>query len=179
MTTEVIIEVLDYGGGGTPPESDPAGEGLYLPGAYEATPFFAIIEFSLQETVIDPITLDEVVTITTASSVTSDFDFNSYGITYTDINDSTIRLDGPILNVFPDQFYRFVLPDLSTPVLPFNTEEEFLSLIEYQKPSANSTLFQYTFLIDEVYPATVNQWINWTYDSAVGNIESLILRGLN
>lgn len=178
MTTQVIIEILGSGGGGSPPVSDPDGVGLYLPSAYEATEFFAVVQFLIEETEIDPITEEETVTVTPASSVESDFPFSFYNITYTNINDSTIRIDGPILNVFQDQFYQFVLPDLTTPVLPFNTEEEFLSLIKYQKPSNNTILFEYEFLINEQYDTEVYQWINWKYETAVGNIENLVLQGL-
>lgn len=178
MTTEVIINILDTGGGGSPPVSDPDDEGLYLPDAYEATAFFAIVEFLIQETIVDGESEEETVIITPASSVTSDFDFAFYNITYTQINANTIRIDGPILNVFQDQYYQFVLPDLSTPILPFNTTEEFLSLIRYQKPASNTTLFEYSFLVNEVYDTAVYQWINWKFESAVGNIDDLVSRGL-
>jgi hypothetical protein len=174
---EVIINILETGGGGSPPASDP-GEGLYLPDAYEATTFYAIVEFLIQTTTVDPLTEEETIETVPATSVTSDFDFEAYNITYTQINDYTIRIDGPILNVFNDQYYQFVLPDLTTPILPFNTEEEFLSLIRYQKPSVNTTLFTYSFLVNESYETAVYQWINWLYDSAVGNIEDLVSRGL-
>ena len=174
---EVIINILDTGGGGGPPVSDPDGEGLYLPDAYEATAFFAIIEFLIQETIVDPETLEESVIITPASSVTSDFDFESYNITYTQINANTIRIDGPILNVFTDQYYQFVLPDLSTPILPFDTEEEFYSLIKYQKPASNTILFEYSFLVNDLYDTAVYQWINWKYETAVNNIQALASKG--
>jgi hypothetical protein len=177
MTTELIINVTDYSGGGSPPGSDPAGAGLYLPDAYEATAFFAVIEFLIQETIIDPETGEETITVTPVSSVTSDFDFAAYNMTYTQINNYTVRLDGPILNVFTDQYYQFVLSDMSTPILPFDTEEEFYSLIKYQKPSANTILFEYSFLVDEVFDTAVYQWINWKYETAVNNITSLSTKG--
>lgn len=182
MTRQVIINILETGGGGTPPESDPVGVGLYLPDAYEGTPFFAVVEFLFEEIIIDPETEEETVIITIPNDVTSDFDFENFGLEFTKVNVNTVRIEGSIINVFLDQFYRFVLPDLTTPILPFDTEEEFLSLIEYKKPSSNTVLFEYTFKVFDS-PTTfeevsVFQWINWLFTSAVANIDALVAKGL-
>lgn len=184
MTTQVIINVTDYSGGGSPPASDPEGAGLYLPSAYEATPFFAIVEFLIETVTIDPQTGEETVILTPASSVTSDFDFETYNMTYTQINNYTIRIDGPILNVFTDQFYQFAVPDdttpipnITTPILPFDTDVEFYSVIKYQKPSVNTVLFNYTFLVNNTFNTVVYQWINWRFDTAVNNIRNLASKG--
>lgn len=178
MSTRVIINILETGGGGSPPETDPAGEGLYLPNAYEATPFFAVFEFLIEETIVDPESGEETVNLFPATTVTSDFNFEFYNITFTKINNHTVRIDGPIFNVFQDQFYQFVLPDLTTPILPFDTEDEFLSLIRYKKPSSNQILFEYTFKVNETFDVTVFQWIIWLFNTAINNIDALIARGL-
>jgi len=178
----IIINILETSGGGSPPVSDPTDPGLYLPDAYEATPFYAIAEFQFQEIVIDPETLEETIILTNPFNVTSDFNFAQYGITLTKINDYTVRIDGPVMNAFPSQYYQFVLPDLTTPILPFDTEEEFLSLIRYQMPSSVTILLSYAFKVysdSTVFTvAPVNQWINWLFQSAVNNIDALIIKGL-
>jgi hypothetical protein len=178
MSTRVIINVLETGGGGDPPDQDPAGAGLYLPTAYEATPFFAVFEFLIEETIIDPVTNEEIINVYPATKVTTNFNFSQYSITYTQINANTSRIDGPVLNAFPDQFYQFVLPDLSTPILPFDTEEDFLSLIRYKKPSANQILLEYTFEVNDTFNVSVFQWIIWLFVTAVNNIDALVARGL-
>jgi len=183
MTTRVIINILETGGGGAPDSIDPESEDLYLPSAYEATPFYAIIEFLIEETtVINQESGEEITTVTPAFNVTSDFDFANYGMTFTKINDSTVRLDGSVINVFTDQFYKFVLPDLTTPILPFNTETEFLSLIEYNMPANNNILFDYEFKVYQTattfLDTTVYQWIVWKFESAVANIAALVAKGL-
>ena len=183
MTTRVIIEVLETGGGGAPSSIDPESEDLYLPSAYEATPFYAIIQFLIEETsTINQESGEEITTVTPAFNVTSDFDFAYHGMTFTKINASTVRLDGPVINVFADQFYKFVLPDLTTPILPFNTNVEFLSLIEYNMPSVNNIRFDYEFKVYKTstifFDTTVYQWIVWKFESAVGNIAALVAKGL-
>jgi hypothetical protein len=178
----VIINILETGGGGSPPISDPTEGGLYLPDAYETLPFYAIAEFQFQEITVDPETLEETITLSNPSDVTSDFNFSQYGMTLTKINAYTVRIDGPVVDAFPSQYYQFVLPDLTTPILPFNTEEEFLSLIRYQMPSSVTILLEYAFKVysspSNFTVAPVNQWINWLFQSAVNNIDALIIKGL-
>jgi hypothetical protein len=178
----IIINILETGGGGSPPSSDPTDPGLYLPDAYESTPFYAIAEFQFQEITINPETLEEIVILTNPFNVTSNFNFAQYGMTLTKINDYTVRVDGPVVNAFPSQYYQFVLPDLTTPILSFNTEEEFLSLIRYQMPSSVTILLSYAFKVysdsSTFTVAPVNQWINWLFQSAVNNINALIIKGL-
>lgn len=175
---EVVINILETGGGGSPPDSDPTVEGLYLPDAYEATPFFAVVQFLIRTTIIDPETLEETFTEEPASSVTSSFNFAQYGITYSNVDASTIRLDGPVVNAFTDQYYQFVLPDMSTPILPPNTTTPFYSLIKYSPPANKTILLTYTFTVNNSYDVVVNQFINWLYESAVGNIDNLVSRGI-
>ena len=180
-TSRVIINILSTGGGGSPPEEDPTNaEELYFPSAYESLDFFVEFEFLIEETT-EPDEEEggeaEVVTFP-ASTVETTFDFDAYNITYTSINDYTFRIEGPILNVFQDQFYQFVLPDLSTPQLPFDTEEEFLSLIKYQKPASNTIEFEYDFLVNNTFDVSVYQIIVWRFQTAVNNIANLVSKGL-
>lgn len=184
MTKEVIINILDTGGGGSPPEADPEEDGLYLPDAFEGIFFFAEIEFLFEETIVDPETQEETSIITTPFAVESDFDFANFGLTFTKVDDSDniVRIEGGAINVFLDQFYEFVLPDLSTAVLPPNTDVDFFSLIKYQKPGSNTTLFEYKFKVYEnansFIEVSVFQTIIWRFDSAAANIDAIVARGI-
>jgi len=181
-TSRVIINITDTAGGGSPPIPDPENsdeDALYLPTAYESVNFYVEFEFLIEETT-ESQNEDGNTEVQTfpATSVESDFNFDQYNITYSLINDYTVRLEGPIQNTFPDQFYQFVLPDLSTPVLPPDTEEEFFSLIKYQKPANNSVELVYDFLVNGGLNVNVNHIIVWRFQSAVNNIQTLVSKGL-
>lgn len=178
--TRVIINITDTSGGGSPPVPDPGNEDeIYLPTAYEAVAFFVEFEFLIEETTTDNNESGNIEVETfPANSVETDFDFGQYNITYTKLTDNKVRIEGPILNAFTDQFYQFVLPDGSTPILPFDTQEEFYSLIKYQKPANNSVELEYEFLINNQYDVSVFHIIVWRYQTAVNNIENLVQQGL-
>lgn len=178
-TTRAIINVIDSGGGGNPPAFGENGSGdLYLPEVYEAVYFFVEFEFLIETTTEDPETSETTVSTSPASTVSTEFDFDLYGLTYTEIDNNTVKIEGPISNVFLDQFYQFVLPDMTEPVLPFDTDVPYYSLIKYQKPSVNQVLFEYDFLVNNTYNTIVNQWVHWSFETAKQNIEYTIPRGL-
>jgi len=179
-STRVIINITATGGGGTPPVPDPENEEeIYLPTAYEAVAFFVEFEFLIEETT-ESQNEDGNTEVQTfpATSVETDFDFDQYNITYTKLTDNKVRIEGPIRNAFLDQFYQFVLPDMSTPILPPDTQEEFYSLIKYQKPANNSVELEYEFLVNNQYTVSVFHIIVWRYQTAVNNIQNLVQRGL-
>jgi hypothetical protein len=158
----------------------------YLPTVYEATPFS--IDLYFQGKYADP--LDPLVyTYADATNNTSTYDWASLGLTYTKLTNSTCRISGSHLNPFPNQFYRFVLPDLSLEVLPPNTTTEFYSLEKYQMPSPVSVMKSMTINVTippdptlgtggGVQTVTMDQWVHWSYSTAVAAIAAARARGV-
>jgi hypothetical protein len=158
----------------------------YLPTVYEATPFS--IDLYFQGKYADP--LDPLVyTYADATNNSSTYDWASLGLTYTKLTNSTCRISGSHLNPFPNQFYRFVLPDLSLEVLPPNTTTEFYSLEKYQMPSPVSVMKSMTINVTippdptlgtggGVQTVTMDQWVHWSYSTAVAAIAAARARGI-
>lgn len=66
------------------------------------------------------------------------------GVTVTLVNSHTINFSGSVDNVFTDAYYRFLMPDNTIKVLPANTEEFYLALIEYSPPVIKRKTFTYS-----------------------------------
>ena len=158
----------------------------YLPTVYEAIPFS--IDLYFQGKYADP--LDPLVfTYLDATNNSSTYNWSALGLTYTKLTASTCRISGSHQNPFPDQFYRFVLPDLSLAVLPGNTTTQFFSLEKYQMPTPVSVMRSMTITV--VIPpdpliggspitevVTMDQWVHWSYPSAVAAIAAARARGI-
>lgn len=190
-TRRAIVNVIEKVGGGNPPpplfppsEED---EDSYLPDIYEKTDFYIVFEFLIEQTTES---LNEdgntEVEIYPATTVITNFDFDYYGLTYTQINSNTIRLEGAAENVFPDEYYKFVLPDeendegirpLKTEILPFDTSVPYYSLIEYKEPNNKLVRLEYQFIVDGL-STVVYHWIHWSFDTAKESIEYTISQGL-
>lgn len=133
----------------------------------------------------DPLGLTYV--YSNATNITSSYNFGQYGITMSKPNAYTVRLTGPATNVFTDQYYKFVLPDLSQQILPADTTVEFLSMVRYQKPSNISTTLSYPFTvtIPASYgsgsttneSATISHTLYWSISVARANISRLKTQG--
>jgi len=158
----------------------------YLPTVYEAIPFSIDLYFQGKyPSVEDPL----VFTYADATNNSSTYDWASLGLTYTKLTASICRISGSHQNPFPDQFYRFVLPDLSLAVLPGNTTTEFYSIEKYQMPSPVSVMKSMTISVTVppdpilgtgggVQSVTMDQWVHWSYASAVAAIASARARGI-
>lgn len=145
-----------------------------IPSAYETVDNFSVdITFEGKYQVITPGTVDPITGLAgediityvyqNAVNVTSSYDWASIGVTYSKPNAYTVRLTGPGTNVFTDQYYRYVLPDLTQQVLPADTTVPYYSLVQYQKPSSNSVTLTYPF----------NVTIPSTYGSGSTTVESV------
>jgi hypothetical protein len=66
------------------------------------------------------------------------------GVTVTLVNSHTINFSGSVDNIFTDAYYRFLMPDNTIKVLPANTEEFYLALIEYSPPVIKRKTFTYS-----------------------------------
>ena len=162
----------------------------YLPTVYEAVPFSVDLKFEgeyLDTT--DPLADPPVYTYLDATNNASTYNWAALGLTYTKLTNSTCRISGSHLNPFPDQFYRFVLPDMSLQVLPANTTTPFYSLEKYQMPSPVSIMKSMTISVTippdpllgglpTTEVVTLDQWVHWSYPTAVAAIASARARGL-
>ena len=176
---------------------DPLESNLILPSAYEILDDFSIdITFEgmypNETTSVDPLTGLSSTTITYdyswATNVTSSFAWSDYGITFSKPNAYTVRLEGPGINAFPDQYYKFVLPDLTEAILPADTEVPFYSLTKYNKPAANYVMKTYPFVVTRPVSygsgstttenVSMDHWFYWRYQVAVANIASIRSRSL-
>jgi hypothetical protein len=171
----------------SPPIAD-----TYLPTVYEAASFSIDLLFEGGYDDGDgdgDYPLDDDWIFLPATNITTSFNWSAFGLTFTKLSDSTCRISGSHLNPFPNQYYRFVLPDMSLQVLPGDTPTEFYSLEKYQMPSPVSIMRSMT--ISVTIPAdpilggsattqtvTLDQWIHWYYPSAVASIAAARTRGL-
>ena len=171
----------------TPPGDEYAGVDplqlqYYLQSAYEGSAFS--VDLTLEGAYTDPAT--ELVTYQPATNVT--FATQTSGITLTKLNANTVRVTGPYANPFPNTFYRFKMADYSVKILPSNTTEKWLGLVEYFPPSP--TFIEKTFDLTVTIPAdpllggsattetlTMHQWIYWNYAAARSAIVNLVAQG--
>jgi hypothetical protein len=159
----------------------------YVNSAYEFLDAFSIdlVFEGVYPDAVDPL----ILTYQNAINVTSTFDWASIGLTFSKPNAYTVRLTGPGTNVFPGQFYKFKMVDLSEQVLQADTTEPFLSLIQYKMPSPTYTMKTYPFVATippdlilggspTVENVDMKQWFYWRYQVATANIASIRARGL-
>lgn len=170
----------DGGGGGIPD--------IYIKTVYEYTYFTTTI--TMQGKYANP--MGEGFTYENAIDHTTSFDWASHGLTYTKINGYTMKLEGPVTNVFADQYYEFSMPDYSSQILPFNHETAFWSLNRYEKPNPVLVEFLYPLTItippdplalvpavgNTVEQVDLHQWVFWRYQTAINNIAYLRTKGL-
>jgi len=155
----------------------------YLPTVLEETAFSIDLTFDGAYTNLG------ATTYLPATNNTSSFGWSAIGLTYTKISASVARISGPITSPFTNQYYRFVLPDLSLQVLPKDTTTPFFSLEKYQMPSPVRLMKTYTFNV--TIPAdpilggssttetiSLYQWVHWSYSTAVAAIASARSIGL-
>jgi hypothetical protein len=124
-----------------------------------------------------------------AIDVTSTFNWSQFGITYSKVNDYTVRLTGPAINVFTNQFYKFKMADGTEQILQADTTEPFFSLFQYKMPNPTYTMKTYTFSVtvppnplvggpNIIETVDMKQWLYWRYEVANANIAAAVARGL-
>jgi hypothetical protein len=165
---------------------DPEQVQFFIPAAVELFDTFSIdlIFEAVYGDPLDPSTL----TYEYVSDVRDFFDWSSIGLTYTKLNDYSIRLSGTASNIFTDQFYRFKLTDYTEQNLSADTELPFFGLIQYKMPNPTTTFITFPFEAD--YPTTpssstitteqfgmVQQYF-WRFQVALANIAAANERGL-
>jgi len=156
----------------------------YIPTVYEGGLFSVDITFEGAYATGTPPTY----TYAAATAVSVTTDMSAFGLTFTKPSANVVRITGPYSNVFPNTYYRFVMPDLSLKVLPPNTTETFLALERYQMPSPTyimkDIVFSVTISADPTLggsptteTATMHQYVHWVYQTAVTNIQNLVAKG--
>jgi hypothetical protein len=170
----------------TDPEggSQPEPGIIYLPTIYAGTTYSIDIQFTV--TYYD--TLNALIGTSLASNVTTTFNFAQFGMSAVKLNASTYRISGTYSNAFPDEYYRFKLKNNTTAVLPANTTEDFLALVEYNMPQPVTTNKEMLFNVSAPatfngspninWPFTMYQWVVWRYQSAVASVQSLVNQGI-
>lgn len=196
MADKVVVVYSNLSGfGGVSPDplaviTDPEGGALpepgvqYLPSIYAGTAYSVDAQF----TVVYDNPLGGVLGTTIASNVTTTFNFTEFGMTAVKLNASTYRISGTFSNAFPDEYYRFKMKNNSLQVLPANTTEDFLALIEYNMPQPVTTRKEMLFNVSAPatfngspninWPFTMFQWVIWRYQSAVASVQSLVNQGI-
>jgi hypothetical protein len=166
---------------------DPEEGQFYIPSAVELFDVFSI-DLIFEGVYVDPID-PLIVSYQYATDVRSTFDWDSIGITFTKLNDYTVRLTGPAENVFTNQYYRFKMTDYTEQVLPADTELPYFGLIRYQMPIPTIIMKTYPFEADlpadalSLAPATTEefnmfQWMFWRFQVALANIAAANEKGL-
>ena len=173
----------------TPVNPGEAGSEIQpITSVYEAVDSFIIdVKFEGKyEDLTDP--MAPAYTYQNAVNVTSTYNWSNIGVTMTKPNAYTVRLTGPGLDVFTDQYYRFVLTDFTQQILPPDTTIPFFSLTKYKKPSANTITLSYPFTV--TIPSSSGGLPNttesenvphdfwWSFSVAAANISRLKAQGL-
>jgi hypothetical protein len=123
--------------------------------------------------------------IVSATNVTLESPFR--GITVTSIEPDTIRLSGSYLLAF-DDYYKFVRKSGEQIILPPDTEEKEIALIQYKMPSQTTREFIFNITVEwpvgasyEGVPISNNVLIKqesfWTTGAASANIAKLKDKG--
>jgi hypothetical protein len=157
----------------------------YLPSIYQGATISIDLEFNIEYIGA----LDIVEGVLPAQNVTSYFNFSNHGLTATYISNNLIRIAGTYVNAFTDEYYNFVLKDMSQAILLPTTDEDFLALIEYNMPNPvtikNEYLFDAVGRTDFASPTPTSsisgemfQWIVWNYTPTVSTILSLVDEGI-
>lgn len=181
VSPDPLAIVTDPEGG-----SQPEPGTLYLPTIYAGTTYSIDVQFTVKY--YDPIAPETLVGTSPASNVTTTFNFAQFGMTAVKVNASTYRISGTYSNAFPDEYYRFKMKNNTLQVLPANTTEDFLALVEYNMPQPVTTNKEMLFNVSAPaefngspninWPFTMYQWVVWRYQSAVASVQSLVNQGI-
>ena len=157
----------------------------YISSVYQGATISVDLEFKVRY--IGALDVEEG--ILPATSVTSNYDFTAHGINTAFISSNLLRISGTYANVFSNEYYNFVLNDMSTIQLPATTQVDFLALIEYNMPNPVTVDKEYTFSavartdFSSPTPTSsiagqMNQWVVWNYAPTVSSILSLVAQGV-
>lgn len=101
--------------------------------------------------------------------------------------EDVIEVNGASLNVFTDQIYEFLMPDLSVKTLDANTTEDFISLVKWNPPSTKVRSISHKFTIianytedsvsrSAILTLVMPQTIRWNYSSGIASFRQLLAK---
>jgi hypothetical protein len=114
------------------------------------------------------------------------------GITVTKKGADTINIKGTPVNIFTDEVFRFVFPDLTEKNLPPDNTEPWKSIIKWAPPSSREKLATYNFIakyddnpaaavpiVGATEPAPIKQFFYWRYEPSLAYFKALVAKGPN
>jgi hypothetical protein len=180
------LDVIRAGTGG---EDGSGGQipQTYLPTVYEAVAYSVDLTFQgAYSNGAEP----PVYTYEPATLVTTNYNWASVGLTYTQLTTNSVRISGGVTNLFADQYYQFVLPNMDLQILTPDTNKQYYSLTYYRMPQPVTYMKTYASIFATIPPdplvggsstiETVDmmQWVHWSFASAAANIQYLKQHGL-
>lgn len=152
-------------------------------GKYEGNEFNASIELTITmpETELGPVgiaTLDNFELF--------DYTVDCQGYTAQKTGEF-IEVTGSSFNVFTDQVYQFLMPDLSVKTLDPNTSEDFISVVKWIPPSTKSKSISHKFTVianytedginrSAILTLAMPQTIKWDFNSGVAGFQKVLAK---
>lgn len=150
--------------------------GNVLPSVYGGSNFSLTLSFEVKD--------DGFTTNYDVLSVSPTTDFSSIGLDLESVSSSTLVLSGSVINVFPGEFYRFLLRSgTETNLAPVNTAD-WVTVTGWGSPTVKESSSTYTF--DVTYDnlgttASIStssvQLYFWNFDSGLNTFKLLIDQG--
>lgn len=122
-----------------------------------------------------------------ATDVSCSTDLSSYGLSIVKTSPNSMVLSGTATNVFPNEYYSFLLKNLQVVVLPAINNEEYLSVVKYNTPEPKETSKNYVFTV--TYPGglfgasivesiTLQQYFYWNYYTSIATFRQAVSKGI-
>jgi len=150
--------------------------GSVLPSVYGGSPFQLTVAFEVKPDGLSP-SYDLL-------SVTPTTDLSAIGINVSAISSSSVLISGNVVNVFPGEFYRFLLRSGTEVNLPPINSEDWVTLTGWGIPSVIESSSTYNFSIvydDLVTTSTVStsskQLFFWNFDGSLNTFKNLLSQG--
>lgn len=101
--------------------------------------------------------------------------------------ENQIQVSGSSFNVFPDQVYQFLMPDLTVKTLDPSTSEDFISVVRWVPPNTKVRTISHKFTVIANYTEnTINrsavltlvmpQTIRWDFASGVAGFQRVLAK---
>jgi hypothetical protein len=152
---------------------------LLIPSVYQGSTWAIDLKFKIKELLMsEEYEFLPVTSVTPLTAVT--------GITQTQIGNDTVRLSGTLLNVFPDEYYNFLMRDLQIRTLPAINSEDYLAVVEYHAPATKHVEKTYSFNVVwgpgiEALAGnanfTITQNVYWNYSVSIGTFTAVLATG--
>lgn len=150
--------------------------GSTFPSVYGGSPFQLNVSFEVKP--------DEFSPSYNILSVTSTIDLTSIGIEVSTASSSSVIISGNVVNVFPGEFYKFLLRNRTELNLPPINSEDWVTVTGWGIPTIIETGTTYVFDItydDLGIPTSIStsstQLFFWSFDSSLNTFKSLIDQG--